>query len=86
MWHLEHEQQKKKAFVNRHRVGKEKLFDIGKPVLVFQIKMGSMLGKLWFRWTGPYWIVNNHDGTYHIGTLGSEVIPKWVNGVRLKPY
>ena len=45
-----------------------------------------MLGKLWFRWMGPYWIVNYNKGTYQLRTLAGEVMPKWVNGFRLKPY
>ena len=83
MWHLEQKQLKTKAFVDRHRKSKEKLFDIGKLVLVFQTKMGSMLEKLRFRWIGPFWIVNNYNVTYQIGTLAGEVLPKWVNGFKL---
>ena len=41
--------------------------------------------KLIFRWTGPYWIVDNNY-TYQVGTLVGEILPKWVNGFRLKPY
>ena len=66
---------------------KEKLFDIGKLVLVFQTRMGSMPGNLCFRWIGPFWIVNAYNGTYQVGTLAGEVLPKhWVNGFRLHPY
>ena len=43
MWHLEHKQMKTKAFVDRHWQGKENLFDISRPVLVFQTKMDAML-------------------------------------------
>ena len=43
---LELEQQRRKAFVDRHRKGNKKLFEIGKPVLVFQTRMGKMPGKL----------------------------------------
>ena len=46
MSHSEQKQRKTKAFVDRHRKSKENLFDIGKPVLVFQTKMGSMPEKL----------------------------------------
>ena len=52
-----------KAFGDRHRRQTEKQFAIGKPVLVFQTKMGLMPRKLRFRWTGPYWIVDNKNGT-----------------------
>ena len=53
---LELEQRRRKAFVDRHRRGNEKEFEIGKPVLLSQTQMGNMLGKLRFRWTGPFWI------------------------------
>ena len=76
---LEHKQRQTKAFVNRHRRKTKTHFGIGKLVLVFQTKMGAMPGKLWYRWTGPIWIVNNKNGTYQVGTLAGEILPKWVN-------
>ena len=36
--HLELEQWRRNAFVDRHRQGNEKEFEIGKPVLVFQTR------------------------------------------------
>ena len=45
---LELEQRRRKAFVDRHRRGNEKEFEIGKPVLLFQTRMGNMSGKLRF--------------------------------------
>ena len=48
---LELEQRRRKAFVDRHRRGNEKEFEIEKLVLVFQTRMGNMPGKLRFRWT-----------------------------------
>ena len=83
---LEQKQRQTKAFVDRQRRQTEKQFAIGKPVLVFQTKMGLMPGKLRFRCTGPYWIVDNKNGTYQVGTLAGEKLPKWINGFRLKPY
>ena len=83
---IEHKQRQTKAFVNRHRRQTETQFGIGKPVLVFLIKMGVMPGKLRYRWIGPVWIVNSKNGTYQLGTLSGEILPKWVNGFRLKPY
>ena len=53
---MELEQHRRKAFVDQHRKGNEKEFGIGKPVLVFQTRVGSMPGKLRFRWMGSYWI------------------------------
>ena len=45
-----------------------------------------MPGKLRFRWTGPFWITKEYNGSYQLGTLSKEVIGKWANGFRLKPY
>ena len=83
---LELEQRRRKAFVDRHRPRNEKEFDIGKPVLVFQNRMGNMPGKLRFRWTGPLWITKEYNGSYQLGTLVGDLLSKWVNGFRLKPY
>ena len=83
---LELEQRRRKAFVDRHRRGNEKEFRIGKTVLVFQTRMGNMPGKLRFRWTGPFWITKEYNGSYQLGTLAGELLSKWVNGFRLKPY
>ena len=83
---LELEQRRRKAFVDRHRRGNEKEFEVGKPVLLFQTRMGNMPGKLRFRWTGPFWITKEYNGSYQLGTLAGEVVGKWANGFRLKPY
>ena len=83
---LEQEERRRKAFVDRHRRARENDFTFGKAVLVFQTRMGQMLGKLRFRWTGPYWIVGTENGTFQLGTLAGEVLRKKVNGFRLKPY
>ena len=61
---MELEQRRRKAFVDRHRKGNEKLFGIGKPVLVFQTRIGKMPRKLWFRWTRPYWITRESKDSY----------------------
>jgi hypothetical protein len=45
-----------------------------------------MPGKLRLRWTGPYWILHEKNGTYHLGTLLGEVVTQWANGFRLKLY
>ena len=45
-----------------------------------------MLGKLRFQWTGPFWITKEYNGSYQLGTLAGEILGKWVNGFRLKPY
>ena len=83
---LEREQRRSKAFVDRHRKGREKNFMVGRPVLVFQTRMGQMPGKLRFRWTGPYWIVDAENGKFTLGTLAGEIMQQKVNRFRLKPY
>ena len=83
---LEHEQQRQKAFVDRHHGTNEKHFKIGKAVLVFQTRMGQMSRKLRFRWTGPYWIIGAKNRTFEVGTLASKVLHQKINGFRLKPY
>ena len=55
---LELEQRRWNAFVDRHRHGNEKDFGIGRPVLVFQTRMGNMLGKLQSTWIVPFWITS----------------------------
>ena len=81
MWHLEQKQRWTKAFVDPHWNSKKNLFDIGKPVLVFETKMGSMPRKLRFRWTGPFRIVNTYNSMCQLGTLAGEVLPmgKWLS-------
>ena len=48
--------------------------------------MGNMPGKLQFRWTGPFWVTREFNGSYQLGTLAGELLSKWVNGFWLKPY
>ena len=45
-----------------------------------------MPGKLRFRWTGPFWVTKEFNGFYQLGKLPRELLSKWVNGFRLKPY
>ena len=52
----------------------------------YQTRMGNMPGKLRFRWTGSFWITKEYNGSYQLGTLAGEILGKWVNGFRLKPY
>ena len=54
MAQIEQCQRLHKAFVDRHRKGTEKALTIVKLVLVFQTRLGAMLGKLRFRLTGPF--------------------------------
>ena len=86
MAQLEQRQRQRKAFVDRHRKGLEKELTIGKPVLLFQTRLGSMPGKLRFRWTGPFWIIDEFNGTFQLGTLAGDIVKSWANGFRLRPY
>ena len=83
---LEHEQQVRKAFVDRHRRFNEEKFQEGKPVLVFQTRSGLMPGKLRLWWVGPYRIMRNKDSTYSLGTLTGERLAQPANSFRMKPY
>ena len=71
---LEQRQRQRKAFVDRHRKGTEKTFTIGKPVLIFQTQLGAMPGKLRFRWTGPFWIIDEFNGTFQLSTLAGDIV------------
>ena len=42
--------------------------------------------KLRFRWTGPFWVTEEFNGSYQLGTLPGELLSNWVNGFRLKRY
>ena len=46
----------------------------------------SMPRKLWFQWTGPFWITKEFNGSYQLGTLVRELLSKWINDIQLKPY
>ena len=86
MSQLEHGQQRRKAYVDRHCRLPTKHFEIGQLVLVFQTKLGAMPGKLRFRWMGPFWIIDTWHDTFQLGTVTGEALSQWVNGFRLKPY
>ena len=45
-----------------------------------------MSGKLRFRWTGPFFIIDEFNNTFQLGTLAGDIVRSWVNGFRLKPY
>ena len=45
-----------------------------------------MPDKLRFRWTSPFWIIDEFNGTFQLGTFAGDIVRSWVNGFRLKPY
>ena len=86
MSQLEQGQLQRKAFVDQRRKGTEKSFTLVKLVLVFQTRLGAMLGKLRFRWTGLFWIIDEFNDTFQLGTLADNIVQSWVNEFRLRPY
>ena len=72
---LEQKQRQTKAFVDQHRKQKEKMFEVGKQVLVFQTKMSSKPDKLRFRWAGTFWIINKESQ----GTLRCRMLTQHFN-------
>ena len=45
-----------------------------------------MPGKLRFGWIDPFCVTKEFNGSYQLGILARELLSKWVNGFRLKPY
>ena len=80
MAQLEQRQRQRKAFVDRHRKGLEKELPIDKLVLLFQTQLGSMPGKLRFRWTVPFWIIDEFNDTFQLDTLVGDIVKSWANG------
>ena len=70
MTQLEQCQRQRKA----HQKGLEKELTIGKLDLVFQTRLGAMPGKLRFRWTGPFWIIDEFNDTFQLSTLAGEIV------------
>ena len=64
MAQLEQRQRQRKAFVDRDRKRTEKPLTLGKPMLVFQTRLSAMPGKLRFRWTCPFSIIDEFNGTF----------------------
>ena len=80
MAQLEQRQRQRKAFVDRDRKRTEKPLTLGKPMLVFQTRLSAMPGKLRFRWTSPFWIIDEFNDTFQLGTLVGDIVKSWVNG------
>ena len=79
---LELEQRRRKAFVDRHRRGNEKEFEVGKPVLLFQTRMGNMLGKITISvdrtvldHQGVQWVVS----AWYVVRRSHREMGKWVS-------
>ena len=80
-------QAQRAGWVNRHYKKREKDLIHGAAVLVFQSRWGLLPGKLNLQWSGPFWILRVYnDGTFPLGTLQGQYVPKLVNGFRLQLY
>ena len=72
--------------MDRHRHDNEKDFGIGRPVLVYPDPDGQHVGEVTVLVDGPFWVTREFNGSYQLGTFARELLGKWVNGIRLKPY
>ena len=80
-------QARRAGWVYHHRKKREKDLIPGAAVLVFPSRSGLLLSKLNIWWTRPIWILKVYnDGTFPLGTLQGQYVPKLVNGFRLQLY
>ena len=78
-------QKRRKAWADRH--GKQKVFNKGDHVLIFNSKLGKHPGKLKLRWIGPCIIEEETaPGAFTLRNLDGTRRPGVVNGCRMKPY
>ena len=84
-FHQRIKKDRKKSWNDRHI--KNKPFQHGYLVLMYDNKFMKHLGKLQMHWIGPY-IINSitSGGAIHLQQLHGVMFPKLVNGSRLKPY
>jgi len=83
--HSEVIQLQRKIWHDRHL--KEKQFQPGDWVLLYDSRYKDFKGKLRTRWLGPYIVETcNENGSVLIQTIDEEAIPMLVNGHRLKIY
>ena len=76
---------REKAWHDRHI--KNKIFQIGDLVLLYDSKFIKFPGKFKTHWLGPYQIQQITDGgAIQLSTLSGELLPTLINGSRLKLY
>ena len=76
---------REKAWHDRHI--KNKTFQIGDLVLLYDSKFLKFPGKFKTHWLGPYQIQQvTEGGAAQLSQLNGELLPTWINGSRLKPY
>ena len=79
------EEDRQKSWKDSHI--KNKHFQQGDMVLLYDSKFVNHPGKLQMHWLGPYVINFITDGSVvHLQQLGGAMLPKLVNGSQLKPY
>ena len=76
---------REKAWHDRHI--KNKTFQIGDLVLLYDSKFLKFPGKFKTHWLGPYQIQQvTKGGAVQLSQLNGELLPTWINGSRLKLY
>ena len=76
---------REKAWHDRHI--KNKTFQIGDLVLLYDSKFLKFPGKFKTHWLGPYQIQQVIEGgAVQLSQLNGELLPTWINGSRLKLY
>ena len=66
---------------------KNKTFQVGDKVLLYDSRFQKFPGKLQMHWLGPYFVIEIHDsGAVRLAQLDGTVLHGWVNGTHLKPY
>ena len=84
-FHQKVQKAREKAWHDRHI--KNKTFQIGDLVLLYDSKFIKFLGKFNTHWLGPYQIQQvTEGGVVQLNQLNGELLPTWINGSRLKLY
>ena len=84
-FHQKVQKEREKAWHDRHI--KQKIFQVGDLVLLYDSKFVKFPGKFKTHWLGPYQIQQITDGgAIQLSTLRGELLPTLINGSRLKLY
>ena len=84
-FHQKVQKAREKAWHDRHI--KNKTFQTGDLVLLYDSKFIKFPGKFKTHWLGPYQIQQvTEGGVIQLSQLNGELLPTWINGSRLKLY
>ena len=84
-FHQKVQKAREKAWHDRHI--KNKTFQTGDLVLLYDSKFIKFPGKFKTHWLGPYQIQQvTEGGAVQLSQLNGELFPTWINGSRLKSY